>query len=130
MKMLRTILCLLLLLPLMQVAAQDDIGRKLNSTIKDGDAISLSKHFNTRVDITLPSVDDTFSQNHATQVLKDFFTKYPPSSFIINHDGTSNDGSLYLIGTYKSGDNTFRVYILLKKSADRFKIFQLQFEKK
>ena len=114
----------------MQVAAQDDIGRKLNSTIKDGDAISLSKHFNARVDITLPSVDDTFSQNHATQVLKDFFTKYPPSSFIINHDGTSNDGSLYLIGTYKSGDNTFRVYILLKKSADRFKIFQLQFEKK
>lgn len=130
MKMLRTILCLLLLLPLMQVAAQDDIGRKLNSTIKDGDAISLSKHFNNTVDITLPSVDDTFSQNHATQVLKDFFTKYPPSSFIINHDGTSNDGSLYLIGTYKSGDNTFRVYILLKKSADRFKIFQLQFEKK
>ncbi len=130
MKLLRTTLCLLLLLPVMHVIAQNDVGRKIKATIEDGDAISMAKHFNTSVDLTTPTVDNTVSQNHAKQVLKDFFTKYPPTTFNINHDGHSKDGSLYIIGTYKSGNYTFRVYILLRRVQDKYTIFQLQFEKK
>ena len=130
MSLLRTTLCLLLLLPLISVSAQNDIGSRIKLTIESGDAISMAKHFNKSIDLTTPNVDNTVSQNHATQVLKNFFSKYPPTSFTINHDGNSNDGSLYIIGTYKSGTNTFRVYILLRKDPEKYKIFQLQFEEK
>jgi hypothetical protein len=130
MNLLRTILLLVFLLPIAQVNAQGDIGAKIKTKMESGDAISLGKHFNSTIDLTTHSIDNTVSQNHGTQALKSFFSKYPPTSFTINHDGYSNDGSLYLIGTYKSGSQTFRVYILLRKISEKYKIFQLQFDRK
>jgi hypothetical protein len=130
MNLLRTILLLVLILPVVQINAQEDIGAKIKAKIESGDAISLGKHFNSTIDLTTPSLDNTVSQNHGTQALKSFFSKYPPTSFSINHDGYSNDGSHYIIGTYKSGRQTFRVYILLRRVAEKYKVFQLQFDRK
>ena len=117
------------LLPLV-ANAQNGINSKIKMTIENGDAITMAKHFNTSVDLTTPTIDNTLSHNHAKQVLKSFFASYPPTSFAINHDGYSNDGSHYIIGTYKSGKYSFMVYILLRKSPEKYKIYQLQFEKK
>ena len=114
----------------MQINAQGDVGAKIKAKMESGDAVSLGKHFNSTIDLTTPSIDNTVSQNHGTQALKSFFSKCPPKSFSINHDGYSNDGSLYIIGTYKSGQQTFRVYILLRRVAEKYKVFQLQIDKK
>jgi hypothetical protein len=130
MNLLRTILFLVVLLPIVQTIAQEDMGAKIKARIESGDAIAMGKYFNSTVDLKTPTIDNTVSQNHGTQALKSFFTKYPPTSFAINHDGYSNDGSHYIIGTYKSGKQTFRVYILLRRVAEKYKIFQLQINKK
>ena len=108
---------------------QDEVTEQIKLSIQSGDASTLAEYFNSSIDIVLPGTDNAFSKNQATQVMKDFFTKYPPKSFCIDHMGTSNDGSIYIIGTYNSTSATFSTYLLLKKSSGNLLIFQLQFEK-
>ena len=62
--------------------------------------------------------------------MKDFFTQHPPKAFELKHQGSSDNGSLYMIGNYTSGNLTYRTYILLKKVTAAFIIQQIQFEEK
>jgi hypothetical protein len=106
----------------------EDIISEISAAIKSGNAANVSKYFNTTIDLTVPSGEGTFSKTQAEQILKDFFTKNPPKTFTINHQGASNDGSLFAIGTYVSGSTSYRSYFLLKKVAAGYCIQQLEFE--
>lgn len=106
----------------------DDIISDIAAAIKSGNAANVSKYFNTTIDLTVPAGEGTYSKTQAEQILKDFFTKNPPKSFTINHQGASNDGSLFAIGTYISGSTSYRSYFLLKKIASGYCIHQLEFE--
>lgn len=109
--------------------SSDKIMADIKSSIKSMNATSLSNHFDDRIDLETPSVDGSYSSRQAEVIVGDFFKKEPLKSFNINHQGSSNDGSKYMIGTYASKNNKeYRVYILIKKSGDVFKINQLQFE--
>ena len=129
MKFILTFLLIICFQPLIHSGLQDEVTEQIKLSIQSGDASALAEYFNSSIDIVLPGTDKTFSKNQATQVIKDFFTKYPPKSFCIDHMGTSNDGSIYIIGTYNSTSATFSTYLLLKKSSGNLLIFQLQFEK-
>ena len=105
-----------------------DIINEIATAIKSGNAANVSRYFNTTIDLTVPSGEGTYSKTQAEQILKNFFTKNPPKSFSINHQGSSNDGSLFAIGTYISGSTSYRSYFLLKKVASGYVIQQLEFE--
>lgn len=106
----------------------NDIIADIGNAIKTGTATTVSKYFNSTLDLTVPGNDGTYSKSQAALILKDFFTKNPPTSFTINHQGSSNDGSLYAIGTYVSGTASFRTYFLLKKMNAGYLIQKLEFE--
>jgi hypothetical protein len=106
----------------------NDISNDIAVAIKNGNSKELAKFFNTSIDLTVPGNDETFSKAQAELIVKDFFQKNPPKSFTINHQGSSNDGSKYSIGTYVSSTGSFRTYFLLKKVGNSFFIQQLQFE--
>ncbi|NVO03349.1 MAG: DUF4783 domain-containing protein [Bacteroidetes bacterium] len=106
----------------------DEISNDIAIAIKSGNSKELAKFFNTSIDLKVPSNDETFSKAQAELIMKDFFQKNPPKSFTINHQGSSNDGSKYSIGTYVSSTGSFRTYFLLKKVGNSFFIQQLQFE--
>ena len=108
--------------------SQNDIITDIGNAIKSGVAANVSKYFNSTLDLTTPDNEGTYSKTQAELILKDFFTKNPPESFTINHSGASNDGSLYSIGTYVSGSESFRTYFLLKKSGTSSLIQKLEFE--
>ncbi|MBI9037060.1 MAG: DUF4783 domain-containing protein [Bacteroidales bacterium] len=110
------------------VQAQDLVSDNVIKAISKGDASELSKLFNSTIDISIPENDGTYSKDQAEIIVKKFFKKNPVTKFSINHSGSSNDGSKYSIGTYKSNDKTFRVYFLLKKTSEKYFIQQLQFE--
>lgn len=111
------------------VYAQDaDTGSRIASLIKSGSARELARYFNVSVQLTLPDDDGRYSRTQAELIIRNFFLKYPPSSFKINHHGSSSDGSRYYIGVYKSGNFTFRSYYLLKHVSDKALIHQLRFE--
>ena len=100
----------------------------INKALKAGDANELSDHFNSTLDISLPDTDQTMSKSHATQVMKSFFKDNPVKSYIVNHKGSSKEATKYIIGTYKSTSRTYKTYILLKKTNEKYFIVQLQFE--
>ena len=105
-----------------------DIIAEISTAIKSGVASNVSVYFNSTLDLTTPDSEGTYSKTQAEMILKDFFTKNPPASFTINHQGSSVDGSQYGIGTYVSGKDSYRTYFLLKKAAAGYLIQKLEFE--
>jgi hypothetical protein len=101
---------------------------KVNTALKAGDAVKLSDHFNSSLDISLPDTDQTMSKSHATQVMKDFFKANPCKSYTLNHVGSSREATKYIIGTYVVGSKSYKTYILLKETEGKYLIVQLQFE--
>jgi hypothetical protein len=116
--------------PLMFAQEANDILDKISSAIKQSDATKLAEYFSTTIDLEAGSSDGSYSKKQAEMIMKDFFKNTPVKSFFSNHKGASDDGSKYMIGTYKSTNgDSFRVYILLKKMENKLKINQLQFDK-
>jgi hypothetical protein len=110
------------------VAQDNAVNEKVTRSIRSGDAKELAKYFNSNIQLILPSDEGRFSRTQAELIVRGFFTRYPPKSFEINHQGSSSDGSKYYIGAYKSGSKTFRSYYLLKQVSDKALIHQLRFE--
>ena len=104
------------------------IVEEVATAIKTGNSTNVSKYFNSTLDLTVPGSEGTYSKVQAEMILKDFFSKNAPKSFLINHQGASNDGSLYAIGTYTSATAALRTYFLLKKSGTTYLIQKLEFE--
>ena len=89
---------------------------KINKCIKEGDATALGKYFNSSLDISLPGTDKTMSNAHAIQVMKDFFKTNPPKSYKVNHEGSSREATKYIIGTYASGNKSYKISFGFKES--------------
>ncbi|HNW88635.1 MAG TPA: DUF4783 domain-containing protein [Bacteroidales bacterium] len=107
---------------------QDDITASVAAAISAGDSKALASYFSPSIDLTVPGTDGTYSKSQAEMILKDFFTKYPPVTFKINQQGSSNEGSQFAIGTLSTKTATFKTYFLIKKRDNVPLVQQLQFE--
>lgn len=108
----------------------DNVLSNITTAINQSDAAKLAEYFNTTIDLEAGTSDGSYSKKQAEMIMKDFFKNTPIKSFTSNHNGSSDDGSKYMIGTYKSTNNeSFRVYILLKIVEDKLRINQIQFDK-
>jgi hypothetical protein len=110
--------------------AENTTIAQIQKAIKNADATGLAAFFHSTVDLEVADTDGNYSKNQAEMILRDFFQNNPVKSFTMRHQGSSDDGSKYLIGTYKTmNDQEFRVYVLIKGTASEMMIHQLQFEK-
>lgn len=109
-------------------AAGDDEVKDITSAIGKMDAGKLAAYFGTTIDLEINETSNNYSKTQAEIILRDFFKNNPGLSFTLNHQGDSDDGSKYFIGTYKTASKNFRVYGLLKKEGDKLVIRQLQFD--
>jgi hypothetical protein len=94
--------------------AAGTLTEQVVSAIQSGNATGVSSHFNSMVDLTVPGFDDSYSKAQAGQILKDFFVQYPVKSFKVTREGSSPDGSRFVIGTLETTKKSFRVYFLMK----------------
>lgn len=132
MKLTRAIFVLLvacLLLPVFTVSAQNKTIEQVKLVLEVGNANELSGFLNDKVDLNINGKEGTYSHSQAEGVLKNYFKENPPKSFQINHEGASENGLIYAIGEYKSAENSFRVWIRLKKVNDQFRIHEMSFVK-
>jgi hypothetical protein len=122
---------LIVLLPFYSLprTLQEDINKQILTALGAGDAVVLSGYFNSMVDLGISGNEDTYSKAQATQILKEFFGKNPVKSVKITRQGSSTDGSQFSIGEMKAGNDSFRIYYLLKKVSGKFLIQQLQLQK-
>ena len=94
---------------------------------RKGDAMKISRHFDSLVEITLRDKSNSYSRTQAEVVLKDFFTTNTVRSFTIIHRVNSNSGE-YCVGTLNTQLGEYRTTILFKNRGDRKLVQELRFE--
>ena len=107
-----------------------DLKVTLEKCISEGDAENLAEHFGESVDIGLPYADKDYGKTQAEMVMKNFFEKHPPGSFIIEESGSTSESNKFFIGEYISGEKKYMLLIMLRESNEDFLIHKLKFEEK
>jgi hypothetical protein len=105
-----------------------DAIQEITKTIQTMDAKKLADYFSSTIDLELGSMNGNYSKTQAEIIMRDFFKNNPVKSYIVNHQGDSEDGSQFFIGTYKTTTKEYRVYGLLKKESNQLVLRQLQFD--
>ncbi len=132
MKLNRYLLSIVLVLAIFQaltVSGQADVISQVKETIKAGSAKELSRYLNQTVDVTLDGGPQSYSKAQAEFVFRDFFKLHPPAEFTIIHQGTSKGGQTFGIGQYKSGTETYRVYMKIKVVDSQNLVHEISFAK-
>jgi hypothetical protein len=105
-----------------QVSIDEVLG-----ALKSGNAGQLSKYFDTRVDVSLPSKSDNYSRNQAEIVLKDFFSSNEVKNFVVKHKG-ENNGSQFCIGVLQTRNGNFRTKLYMKEKAGQQVLQEIAFQ--
>jgi hypothetical protein len=110
-------------------SAQTDVIGQVKETIKAGSAKELSKYLFQTVDVTIEGNLQSYSKAQAEFVFRDFFKQHPPNEFSIIHQGSSKGGQPFAIGQYKSGADTYRVFMKIKVSNNQQLLHEISFSK-
>ena len=119
---------LLAILLAVSVGFAQNVNETINSAIKLGNYKELSKHFDTKVELTIGAKEDSYSKAQAELIVKDFFAKRKVSNYQVIHKGKSPDGAQYAIGTLTTAGGSYRTYVLTKDVNGAIRIQQLRFE--
>lgn len=113
-----------------QAAAQGGVMDGVKSAMKAGSSKDLARNFSSVVELTLNGKEATsYSNTQAEFVMKNFFSKNAPVDFTYSHQGSSDKGQQYAIGTYNSKGGSYTVLVRLKESNGRFLIQSMNFIK-
>ena len=127
-KLQKTIIIILFLLSSTSLRALD-IYEDFANAIRSGDARQVSVYFGNTIDLTLLNQEDIYSKAQAEQILRDFFGKNSPKSFSLVHKGSSQEGTLYGIGTLiASNAKTYRVSFYMKSVNGKNSLLELRIE--
>lgn len=108
---------------------QGDVINEVKETIKAGSSKELSKFLFQTVDVTIEGKVQSYSKAQAEFVFRDFFRQHPPMEFTIIHQGSSKGGQPFAIGQYRSGDETYRVFMKIKTVNRQQLLHEISFSK-
>jgi len=121
---------LMVLLGASTANAQADIPGEVKTAIRNGSARDLARYFNNTVEIGFDGDKSTYSKTQAEFVLKDFFSKNTPTNLELNHQGSSDQGQRYAIGTYTTKAGAYRVFVVVKQINGKYLVDTVDFTKK
>ena len=102
----------------------------ISKAISDGDATTLSKYFDSMVEIAILDDEDMYSKSDAKSKVSSFFAKAKPKSYSQVHKGNSKgNNSQYCIGNLATTGGDYRVYIYLKVKGANTVIQEMRFDK-
>lgn len=110
-------------------AQEQDIIIQVRDAFRSASSKEVAKLLNETVDMNIQGNIKNYSKSQAEIILRDFFKKNPPTSFVIIHHGASQTGLPYAIGEYKSNSDTYRVWVRIKKFGNDFVITEIRFIK-
>lgn len=118
---------LILIFTLATLSAQREVSPDILNALSRGDAAGLSAFFSDNVELVIGGTNDVFSKQQATGIVTDFFRRNKVSGFQVLHRG-AKDNSAFSIATMTAGNGTFRVYVLVRRTASDQLIQQLRIE--
>ncbi len=111
--------------------ADNELADRVRMSFRSGNPRMLASCLNRQVELVIDSEKIDFQKinsQQAEQIFKSFFQKNPPLAFQYAYQGESNVGLRYSVGTYRSRNKDFLVYILVRRSdANRYLIDTIQF---
>lgn len=111
----------------------NEISKVISQSFKVGNSDLLSSCLDKEIELIIDG-DRIEYQNlpssQAKPILNSFFKKNPPLSFSYVYQGANSSALKYCIGNYRSKNNDYLVYMLIKKDKnDRFLVNTLQLKK-
>jgi len=118
----------------MSVLAQNsdgatDVFSPIAKYMSRGDADCLAVWFSDNLEIDMMGRPSNYSRSQAVQIMKTFFSDYPPRYFNIVHKSGSYPMNC-AVGNMEGGGCKFLITILVKTSADGNAIQQIKVERK
>jgi len=108
-----------------------ELADRIRMSFRGGNPRMLASCLNQQVELVIDSEKIDFrkiSSQQAEQIFKTFFQKNPPLTFQYVYQGSSNADLRYSVGTYRSRNKDFLVYILVRRAdANRYVIDTIQF---
>src|SRR5689334_25373677 len=95
--------------------------------LKSGNASTLSKYFDNRVDLSLPDKSDNYSRTQAEMIIKDFFSNNGVRNFELKHKG-EKAGSNYCVGILQTRGGNYRTTLFLKLKGDKQYLQDISFQ--
>ncbi len=117
----------LLLGSLSGISAQSHIPEEVIDALGRGNATVISSYLNDNVELFVDNKNDIYSKQQASKIIADFFNKNQVTGFNLIHKG-DKEASCFVIGTLKTSNKNFRVYILTRKNGNKDVIQQLRIE--
>lgn len=99
-----------------------DTTNEVQLAFEAGSAKELMKYFNDRTEVKFDGEGSSHLISEAEPVFREFFNENPPTTFEYIHKGQSPKGLKYNIAQYTSGENTYRILMLLKQNGDQYLI--------
>jgi len=110
------------------VAFQGDVIDGLSAHFKTGNSKEIAASFSPSVDLIIIDEEDVYSKAQAEQILRSFFSKYPPVKSAVIHRLNTNPNYRYGALSLATKNGTFRVSITMKKTGSAFFITELRIE--
>jgi hypothetical protein len=101
----------------------------IETAFATGDANKIVSYGKDNMILNVIDKEGAYAQSQAAQVLKEFFTKKPASSFKFTFKGQPTNEGTFAIGNYQSKTEAFRVTIKWKKIGTDFRIESITIEK-
>jgi len=95
--------------------------------LRSGNATHLSRYFDNRIDLILPSKSDNYSRTQAEMILRDFFSNNGVRNFEIKYKG-ENNGARYCVGMLKTKGGDYRTRLFMKNKGDKQVLQELAFQ--
>ena len=95
--------------------------------LKAGNASTLSKFFDNRVDLSLPNKSDNYSRTQAEMIIKDFFSNNGVRNFELKHKG-AKAGSNYCVGILQTRSGNYRTTLFMKLKGDKQFLQDISFQ--
>ncbi|MEE1883838.1 DUF4783 domain-containing protein [Pedobacter flavus] len=126
----RVLIYLIFTLSLANTAlAQSDPMDALYGHFKNANSKEIAKSFSSSLEIILLDQEDVYSKAQAEQILRDFFIKNPPLSYVKVHSvGNTNVKYRYGVIILTTKNGKFRVSILMDKVSNGYLISELKIE--
>jgi Domain of unknown function (DUF4783) len=110
-----------------------EVSNLISHSFEKGNSGLLSTFLNEKIELVIESEKIDWANlpvSKAKPILNSFFKKNPPLSFNYIYEGNSNPALKYCVGSYKSKNADYFVYLLIKKDKDqRFLIHTIQLKK-
>ena len=100
------------------------------NAIRTDRVVDMVKYFDNFVPITINNNQQIYSHNQAQVVLQDFFDKNSARDFVIMDNGSPDNTSKFLIGSFTEPNGTkYSVYILMKTKTGDYMLQELRLNK-